>query len=68
MLPLRFRFMDESAALRTVRISRVLSSRETLYGGLHAMEYECAAVDGDMEYYFTLKYNVLTHTWYYLKR
>jgi len=65
--PLRFRYEDSEHQLQSVKISRVIASKATVYGGINCLQYTCAAEMEGQEHFFILKYNVLTHTWIFFK-
>lgn len=65
--PLRFRYEDSSHCLQTVRISRVIAEKSTIYGGVNCLQYTCAAEMDGQEHLFLLKYNVLSHTWIFFR-
>ena len=63
ILPVRFRFETADRAIRTVRISEVVSIKEVSYVGIEALVYVCKADMDERERLLELKYTVRTHRW-----
>ena len=61
--PLRFRYEDPEHRIQTVNIDRVLAEKTTVCGGVHCIQYTCAAAADGRERLFLIKYDVLRHTW-----
>ena len=68
MTPIQFRYEDEEHRINTVRITQVLSHKETQYAGTKAILYTCSAVIGEREVYFELRYNIETHRWVFNRK
>jgi hypothetical protein len=65
--PLRFRYENEAHQIESVTVKKVLASKATIYAGVNCLQYTCSAEISGREHIFILKYNVLSHTWIFLR-
>jgi len=65
--PRWFRYEDEEHQICIVKIERIISEKELNFVGVRVLQFICAALMGEDEKLFELRYYVGSHKWTFFK-
>jgi len=66
-VPIRFRYEDESQALRVIKVSKIIKKDKEKFAGNAMIKYTCETCDNDTMKLFELRYEIDSLKWYLYK-